>query len=126
MPEITIDEAVAAVAPRFAAKPPKRIPFFTIGDEDDLVEFTILDRVPKSIALQVLQEIRKVGYEAVLPVMFEKCLGMEAYQVFLARAEEIDDTDYDWIQKEIEAKVMGAVEGLGEGSKPGGRKSAGS
>ncbi|HKN42427.1 MAG TPA: hypothetical protein VJW23_00780, partial [Propionibacteriaceae bacterium] len=66
------------------------------------------------------------GYEAVLPVMFEKCLGAEDYKTFLVRADELDDTDYDWIQSEIEAKVMGVVESLGEASSSGAKKSTGS
>jgi len=66
------------------------------------------------------------GYEAVLPVMFEKCLGKDDYQTFLARAEELDDTDYDWIQSEVEAKVMGVVESLGKESSNGTKKSVGS
>jgi len=107
-------------------KPLRRIPFFTIGDGKDAVEFTIVETVPKSIALLVLNEIRQSGYEAVLPLMFEKCLGLEAYQVLLERVEEIDDTDYDWIQKEIETKVMGAVERLGETQGPDTKRSAGS
>jgi hypothetical protein len=105
-------------------KPLKRVPFFEIGD----TKFTILERVPKSVALQMLHEIRRVGYEAVLPAMFEKCLGVDGYEKLLEILDdgEIDDVDYDWIQKEIETKVMGAVENLGEASSSGTKKSAGS
>jgi len=126
MPEISIDQAVEAVTPRFGAKAPKRIPFFAVGEGENAVSFTVLDRVPKSVALEILEEIRRVGYEAVLPVMFEKCLGKDDYQTFLARAEELDDTDYDWIQSEVEAKVMGVVESLGKESSNGTKKSVGS
>jgi hypothetical protein len=111
---------------KILTKPLKRVPFFTIGDGEDAVEFTIAEKVPRSVALQILEEIRRVGYEAVLPVMFEKCLGADAYRVFLERADEIEDTDYDWIQSEVEAKVMGVVESLGEARDAGSNRSAGS
>jgi len=108
--------------PEFSSSQPKRVEFFTFNGHD----YTTLEKVPKAIALQVLEEIRKVGYEAVLPVMFEKVLGEADYQRFLTDVGQIEDENYDWIQAEIEAKVMGAVEGLGEGSRAGGKKSAGS
>lgn len=111
---------------KLLTKPAKRVPFFTIGDGKDAINFTILETVPKSIALQILEEIRRVGYEAVLPVMFEKCLGAEDYQTFLARADELDDTDYDWIQSEVESKVMGVVNQMGEAQSSATKKSAGS
>ena len=109
---------------KILTKPLKRVPFFEIGNH----KFTIVEKVHKSVALQIMHEIRRVGYEAVLPAMFEKCLGKDGYEQLLAILDEgeIDDVDFDWIQKEVETKVMGAVEGLGEASGPDTNKSAGS
>ena len=111
---------------QFTTTAVKREEFFTIGEGDQAVDFTIPVRISKSVALEILEEIRRVGYEAVLPVMFEKCLGKDDYQTFLARADELEDEDYDWVQAQIETKVMGVVESLGKESSNGTRKSAGS
>lgn len=83
----------------------ERLPVFSI----DGVEYTMPAEVPASMALRVLDTIRRLGQEAAVSYLLEEVLGPEAYQALL-NCRTLKPEQLKAVVAVVQDHVLGAVE----------------